>query len=84
MYTQAIDVPNQQADEAKRGPTPLEPAAYQAEFDAKLARGDFIEAKDWMPEAYRKTRWCARSPSTRIPRSWACCPRATGSRGRPR
>ena len=55
MYTQAIDIPNQQADEAKRGPAPLENAAYQAEFDAKLARGDFIEAKDWMPEAYRKT-----------------------------
>jgi ring-1,2-phenylacetyl-CoA epoxidase subunit PaaA len=55
MYTQAIDVPNQQADEARRGPAALENAAYQAEFDAKLARGDFIEAKDWMPEAYRKT-----------------------------
>ncbi len=56
MYTQAIDVPNQQPEEeAKRGTAPLESAAYQAEFDAKLARGDFIEAKDWMPEAYRKT-----------------------------
>ena len=55
MYTQAIDVPNQQAEDAKRGPMQFENAAYQAEFDAKLARGDFIEAKDWMPEAYRKT-----------------------------
>ncbi len=55
MYTQAIDVPNQQPEDSKRGPAPLENAAYQAEFDAKLARGDFIEAKDWMPEAYRKT-----------------------------
>ena len=55
MYTQAIDLPNQQPDDAKRGPTALENAAYQEEFNAKLARGDFIEAKDWMPEAYRKT-----------------------------
>ena len=28
---------------------------YEAEFEAKLARGDFIEPKDWMPERYRKT-----------------------------
>ena len=55
MYTQAIDVPSQQPEDARRAPTGLENAAYQAEFDAKLARGDFIEAKDWMPEAYRKT-----------------------------
>ncbi len=30
-------------------------AEYEAEFDAKVARGEFIEAKDWMPEGYRKT-----------------------------
>ena len=29
-------------------------------------------------------RCCARSASTRTARSWACCPRATGSRARPR
>src|SRR4249920_1138959 len=55
MYTQAIDIPNQQPEEAKRAPAVTENAAYQAEFDAKLARGDSIEPKDWMPEAYRKT-----------------------------
>ncbi|HYL19067.1 MAG TPA: 1,2-phenylacetyl-CoA epoxidase subunit PaaA, partial [Burkholderiales bacterium] len=54
MYTQAMDVPNQQPEEKKRTPA-VENADYQAEFDAKLARGEFIEAKDWMPEAYRKT-----------------------------
>jgi ring-1,2-phenylacetyl-CoA epoxidase subunit PaaA len=53
MYTQAIDLPNQQTDEPK-AKTPENPD-YQAEFDAKLARGEFIEPKDWMPEAYRKT-----------------------------
>jgi ring-1,2-phenylacetyl-CoA epoxidase subunit PaaA len=55
MYTQAMDVPNQQPEEAKRAQSTTENAAYQAEFDAKLARGDSIEPKDWMPEAYRKT-----------------------------
>ena len=54
MYTQAMDLP-QQPDEGKRGPKPAEHAGYQAQFDAKLAKGDFIEPKDWMPEAYRKT-----------------------------
>jgi len=55
MYTQAIDVPSQQPEDARRAPAGLENASYQAEFEAKLVRGDFIEAKDWMPEAYRKT-----------------------------
>jgi len=58
MYTQAIDIPqpadDQPADDAKRAEAP-ERADYQAQFDATLARGDFIEPKDWMPEAYRRT-----------------------------
>ncbi|HZP87791.1 MAG TPA: 1,2-phenylacetyl-CoA epoxidase subunit PaaA [Burkholderiales bacterium] len=54
MYTQAMDIP-QQPDEASKRPTPVDNVQYQAEFDAKLARGEFIEPKDWMPEAYRKT-----------------------------
>jgi len=55
MYTQAIDLPNQQLDEQKPGPKVIENPDYQAEFDARLARGEFIEPKDWMPDAYRKT-----------------------------
>jgi ring-1,2-phenylacetyl-CoA epoxidase subunit PaaA len=52
MYTQAMDIPRKD-DEPK---TPAaEDSGYQTEFDAKLGRGDFIEPKDWMPEAYRKT-----------------------------
>ena len=27
----------------------------QQRFDARIDAGDFIEAKDWMPESYRKT-----------------------------
>jgi len=55
MYTQAIDVPNREPEDGKRVPSQPENARYQAEFDAKLGRGEFIEAKDWMPEAYRRT-----------------------------
>ncbi|NMG45029.1 1,2-phenylacetyl-CoA epoxidase subunit A [Aromatoleum toluvorans] len=52
MYTQALDIPQQGAD---KGPKAVENPAYQAEFDAKIDAGGYIEAKDWMPEAYRKT-----------------------------
>ena len=54
MYTQAMDLDKKkkaadQADAAAENPE------YQAQFDAKLERGEFIEPKDWMPVAYRKT-----------------------------
>jgi ring-1,2-phenylacetyl-CoA epoxidase subunit PaaA len=52
MYTQALDIPQQGAD---KGPKSVENPAYQAEFDAKIDAGGYIEAKDWMPESYRKT-----------------------------
>ncbi|HQR77599.1 MAG TPA: phenylacetate-CoA oxygenase subunit PaaI, partial [Burkholderiaceae bacterium] len=57
MYTQAMDIPSPERDEAlkARGPKSLKEAEYEAEFDARVARGEFIEAKDWMPEGYRKT-----------------------------
>src|SRR5512134_1424263 len=54
MYTQAIDLPQPKDDEPAGKPA-LADAQYQAQFDAKLERGEFIEPKDWMPEAYRKT-----------------------------
>ncbi|NMF99979.1 1,2-phenylacetyl-CoA epoxidase subunit A [Aromatoleum toluolicum] len=52
MYTQALDIPQQSAD---KGPRVVENPEYQAEFDARIDAGGYIEAKDWMPEAYRKT-----------------------------
>ncbi|MGZ9031797.1 MAG: 1,2-phenylacetyl-CoA epoxidase subunit PaaA, partial [Burkholderiaceae bacterium] len=56
MYTQAMDIPSPDRDEATRGgPRSLKDAEYEAEFDARVARGEFVEAKDWMPEGYRKT-----------------------------
>jgi ring-1,2-phenylacetyl-CoA epoxidase subunit PaaA len=55
MYTQSIDLPQPKDDAPPSGPGAPADAQYQAQFDAKLARGDFIEPKDWMPDAYRKT-----------------------------
>ncbi|MGH6612118.1 MAG: 1,2-phenylacetyl-CoA epoxidase subunit PaaA [Burkholderiaceae bacterium] len=51
MYTQAIDIPSGERDV----PAPKDDARYEAEFEVKLARGEMIEPKDWMPERYRKT-----------------------------
>jgi len=48
MYTQAMSVGAQDA-------AGVEDAEKQATFDARIDAGDFIEAKDWMPEHYRKT-----------------------------
>ncbi|MCU0868640.1 MAG: 1,2-phenylacetyl-CoA epoxidase subunit A [Burkholderiales bacterium] len=56
MYTQAMDLPTPAHEQiAARGPMTLTEREWQAQFDAKLDRGDFIEAKDWMPDAYRRT-----------------------------
>ncbi len=46
MYTQAMDTAPAGGDA---------PSAAQAAFDARIDTGDFIEAKDWMPEHYRRT-----------------------------
>lgn len=54
MYTQAMDIAAAKGEKLG-GPAAVENPDYQAEFDAKIDRGDFIEAKDWMPEAYRRT-----------------------------
>jgi ring-1,2-phenylacetyl-CoA epoxidase subunit PaaA len=49
MYTQAMDLTPKEERAA------LEDADLQQRFDARIDAGDFIEAKDWMPEHYRKT-----------------------------
>ncbi len=54
-----------------------------AAFEARVAADEFIEPKDWMPEAYRRT--LVRQISQHAhPRSSACCRRATGSPARRR
>jgi ring-1,2-phenylacetyl-CoA epoxidase subunit PaaA len=55
VYTQAIDLPQPKENEPASAPHSLTEAHYQEQFDAKLERGEFIEPKDWMPDAYRKT-----------------------------
>jgi ring-1,2-phenylacetyl-CoA epoxidase subunit PaaA len=52
MYTQAMDTAPKEERKAVRS---LEEAELERRFDAKIDAGDFIEAKDWMPEHYRKT-----------------------------
>ncbi|WP_313072158.1 1,2-phenylacetyl-CoA epoxidase subunit PaaA [Melaminivora sp.] len=54
MYTQAMDTmaPEAGAPQAVRS---AEQARLQERFDERIDAGEFIEAKDWMPENYRRT-----------------------------
>jgi ring-1,2-phenylacetyl-CoA epoxidase subunit PaaA len=52
MYTQAMDTGPKEERKAVRS---VEEVELQRRFDARIDAGDFIEAKDWMPEHYRKT-----------------------------
>ncbi|HEX5634351.1 MAG TPA: Phenylacetic acid catabolic protein, partial [Gemmatimonadales bacterium] len=52
MYTQAMDTADRDEPPAAR---PVGEAALLERFDARIDAGDFIEAKDWMPEHYRRT-----------------------------
>ncbi|MBO9646812.1 MAG: 1,2-phenylacetyl-CoA epoxidase subunit A [Pseudacidovorax sp.] len=54
MYTQAMDTAGKDADARKPVRSAQEPL-LEARFDARIDDGAFIEAKDWMPEHYRKT-----------------------------
>ncbi len=51
MYTQGLDQADNRAARAEQPETPEQLAAFQARIDAE----EKIEAKDWMPEAYRRT-----------------------------
>ena len=55
MYTQAMDIMPKELGEAPKALRSAEELALQERFDARIDAGDFIEAKDWMPENYRKT-----------------------------
>ena len=51
MYTQGLD----QAGKGDSGAPAVETAEQLAAFQARIDAEEKIEAKDWMPEAYRKT-----------------------------
>jgi len=52
MYTQAMDTAPKEERQAVRS---TEEAQQEARFEKRIDQGQFIEAKDWMPEHYRKT-----------------------------
>ncbi|MBP6896916.1 MAG: 1,2-phenylacetyl-CoA epoxidase subunit A [Pseudacidovorax sp.] len=54
MYTQAMDTAGKDAD-ARKPVRSAQEALLEARFDARIDDGAFIEAKDWMPEHYRRT-----------------------------
>ncbi len=55
MYTQAMDTMGREGAEAPKAVQSVEDAQRQQRFDERIDAGEFIEAKDWMPEHYRKT-----------------------------
>lgn len=54
MYTQAMDTMGKDGD-GRQAVRPAEETHLQQRFDDRIDAGDFIEAKDWMPDHYRKT-----------------------------
>src|SRR4051812_38906819 len=52
MYTQAMDTAPKEERKAVRS---AEEAVLEERFEARIDEGAFIEAKDWMPDHYRKT-----------------------------
>ena len=55
MYTQAMDTMGKDEGDKPRALRTTDELALQERFDARIDAGEFIEAKDWMPEHYRKT-----------------------------
>ena len=55
MYTQAMDTMGKDGSDTKATLRSAEEMQRQEKFDARIDAGEFIEAKDWMPDHYRKT-----------------------------
>ena len=55
MYTQAMDTMAREGAGKLERVLSADEQALQQRFDARIDAGDFIEAKDWMPDNYRKT-----------------------------
>jgi ring-1,2-phenylacetyl-CoA epoxidase subunit PaaA len=54
MYTQAMDTQGKDG-EARKPVRSAEEMLGEERFEERIASGEFIEPKDWMPEHYRKT-----------------------------
>jgi ring-1,2-phenylacetyl-CoA epoxidase subunit PaaA len=54
MYTQAMDTQGKEP-EARKPVRSAEDMQREERFEARIAAGEFVEPKDWMPEHYRKT-----------------------------
>ena len=55
MYTQAMDTMGKDGAAKPKAVRSAEDIAREEAFEARIAAGEFIEPKDWMPEHYRKT-----------------------------
>jgi ring-1,2-phenylacetyl-CoA epoxidase subunit PaaA len=55
MYTQAMDTMGKDGGSDAKALRSAEEMQRQEQFDARIDAGEFIEAKDWMPDHYRKT-----------------------------
>jgi ring-1,2-phenylacetyl-CoA epoxidase subunit PaaA len=55
MYTQAMDTMPKDGGDAGKSVRSADEVRLQERFDARIDAGEFIEAKDWMPDHYRKT-----------------------------
>ena len=55
MYTQAMDLMGKEGRAEAPVLRSAEELALEARFDERIDADEFIEAKDWMPEHYRKT-----------------------------
>ena len=55
MYTQAMDTMAREGGAKLEKVLSADEQALQERFDARIDAGEFIEAKDWMPDNYRKT-----------------------------
>jgi ring-1,2-phenylacetyl-CoA epoxidase subunit PaaA len=55
MYTQSMDTLSADERTALKPVVSAEQQVLQERFDASIDAGQFLEAKDWMPQDYRKT-----------------------------
>lgn len=55
MYTQSLDIPSPAEVVLDPAAAPLDEQTRSAAFNERTGSGDIVEAKDWMPSAYRKT-----------------------------